>query len=123
MQLMDTIKKAIANSHQKQLGTDTSEPAKTVMTKTFKMHEDQKATIEAAIEKAKEVSKTTVDTVALEFICLDYLASGNKKKGNAPAKIDATAVANLGVEAALDIFSSAFPNHNITISETAEEAA
>lgn len=44
---------------------------------TFKPHEDQKATIDAAIEKAKAASGTDIDTVALEYVCLDYLGGGH----------------------------------------------
>ena len=41
--------------------------------KTYKLHEDQAKTIDAAIEKAKATSGTSVDSAALELICLDYL--------------------------------------------------
>jgi hypothetical protein len=41
--------------------------------KTFKFHDDQVKTIDAAIEKAKATSGTSVDLAALELICLDYL--------------------------------------------------
>jgi hypothetical protein len=39
----------------------------------FKVHSGQKATIEAAIDKAKAASNTDVATVALERICVDYM--------------------------------------------------
>jgi hypothetical protein len=39
--------------------------------KTFKFHDDQVKTIDAAIEKAKATSGTSVDSAALELICLD----------------------------------------------------
>ena len=41
--------------------------------KTFKFHDDQVKTIDAAIEKAKATSGTSVDSAALELICLDYV--------------------------------------------------
>jgi hypothetical protein len=41
--------------------------------KPFKLHDDQVKTIGAAIEKAKATSGTSVDSAALELICLDYL--------------------------------------------------
>jgi hypothetical protein len=43
--------------------------------KTFKFHDDQVKTIDAAIEKAKATSGTSLDSTALELICLDS-ASG-----------------------------------------------
>ena len=41
--------------------------------KTFKLHDAQEKTIDAAIEKAKATSDTSVDSAALELICLDYV--------------------------------------------------
>jgi hypothetical protein len=76
LQLIETVKKA-------QLPGEMSEAdgeAKTVTTKTFKVHDDQRATIEAALAKCREIAQTQVDTVALEYICLDYL-NGFQGKG------------------------------------------
>jgi len=53
--------------------------ANTVTAKTFKVHEGQKQVIEAALDKAKALGETTIDTVALEYIASDYLAGGNAK--------------------------------------------
>ena len=41
--------------------------------KTYELHENQAKTIGAAIEKAKATSGASVDSAALELICLDYL--------------------------------------------------
>jgi hypothetical protein len=41
--------------------------------KTSKFHDDHLKTIDAAIEKAKATSGTSVDSAALELICLDYV--------------------------------------------------
>ena len=41
--------------------------------KAYKLHEDQAKTVEAALEKAKATSGASVDSAALELICLDYL--------------------------------------------------
>ncbi len=43
-------------------------------TLTFKPHDDQFQTIKAALDKCKQESGTKHDTVALEYICLDYLS-------------------------------------------------
>jgi hypothetical protein len=40
--------------------------------RNFKFHGDQVKTIDAAIEKAKATSGRSVDSAALELICLDY---------------------------------------------------
>ena len=51
-----------------------------VKTKIFKLHKDQQETVEEAIEVAKEACGTEFDSVALEYICLDFLGSPSKKK-------------------------------------------
>ena len=49
--------------------------------KTFKFHDDQVKTIDAAIEKAKATSGTSVDSPALELICLDYVRGQTRAAG------------------------------------------
>jgi len=70
--LLETVKAAKNKAAQTAL-TDQSETPKVVTTLTFKVHSDQKVNIDNALEKAKGVSGTEVATVALEYICLDYL--------------------------------------------------
>ena len=69
LQLIETVRKAQQPGEM----TEADGEAKTVTTKTFKVHDDQRATIEAALAKCREIAQTQVDTVALEYICLDYL--------------------------------------------------
>ena len=116
LQLIETVKQHLAAEAQKALGTTaTSEPAQPVMTKTFKVHADQKKTIDEALMKAKTVSSTTVDTVALELICLDYLA------GTGTAASIAGQLQKVGLEEALAAFEAAFPSVTLT-AEIGEEA-
>ena len=110
LQLIETVKAHKAQGAPKALEDQTS---KTVTTKTFKVHEDQKATIEAAIDKAKEDSGTAVDTAALEFICLDYLGGQSL----------ADRLKKLGLEAALEAVEKAFPNVNISVEIDDDTAA
>lgn len=79
-----------------------------VSTKTFKVHTDQKATIEAALDKARKEASTPHDTVALEFICLDYLGAAPK----ALPLVDMLKKAEL--DAALQAFADAFPEVQLT---------
>lgn len=91
-------------------GTEAQPPADEqpkVTTKTFKVHPDQKKTIETALKKAKEVSGTEVDTVALEFICLDYMA-GNAK----PLE---TQLKDIGLQEAIEKFNTAFPEAQLAL--------
>ncbi len=106
--LTEMVKKAKqSESGTKELSSDTS--SATVTTKTFKLHEDQKETVEAALSKAKDDSGTDVDTVALEFICLDFL--GSKKK----AKPIAEQLKDAGIDAALEALNAAFPDTDFSV--------
>lgn len=87
------------------------------VTKTFKLNPDQKETIEAAIEKAKEKSNTTVDTVALEYVCLEYLSNKQlsldqqigRLDGYSLQKLIVTLFKDVGFTAALTAVARAFP--------------
>jgi hypothetical protein len=50
--------------------------AKTITTKTFKLHEDQKQVVHNALKKASDETGSTVEAVNLEAICQNYLGSG-----------------------------------------------
>lgn len=102
LQLAETIK---ASQNSDKALTDETSSAPTTTTKTFKVHSGQKETIEAAIVKAKEQAQTTVDTVALENICLDYLSSPTLKQK----------LKDLGIEAAITLLTEVFPEADITV--------
>lgn len=97
-----------------ELSTDgTTDPDSSgVSTITFKVHPDQKETIKQAVEQAMEEASTEFKGVALEAICMNYLAGGSTKKAPAPSlqslmeKMDALDV--------LEAFEVVFPNINIT---------
>jgi len=55
-------------------GADDDSGVPKVSSMTFKMHDDQKETVIAALDKAKDESNTEHNNVALESICMDYLA-------------------------------------------------
>ena len=107
--LVETVKNAKAKNAQGQV---TDETSKTVTTMSFKVHSDQKSTIEAAIDKAKGQSGTDVGTVALEFICLDFMGGQTL----------AERMKKAGVENALKALEAAFPGMNFDVS-MAEEAS
>ena len=81
-----------------------------VTTKTFKLHEDQKSTVEAALAKAREASGTKVDTVALEFIALDFLGSTQKTPSSLPDQLK-----KVGIDTSLEALSKAFPTTNFAV--------
>jgi hypothetical protein len=79
--------------------------------KTFKLHDDQKATVEAAIEKAKEQLGASSDTAAFELICLDFL-------GNVlPSLKDQIQAA--GPDAAAAALKEVFPHVGIQLEQSA----
>lgn len=113
IQLQEIVKKA---KQSNSLPSDEDQQkAKETTTLTFKVHEDQKATIKLAIDKAKEVSGTTTDTVALDNICSDYLA-GNAKPLWQRLK-------ELEIDKALEVFDKAFPDVQLMLTEKADKAA
>lgn len=52
---------------------EAKEQVSSLVTKTFKLHEDQKETLDDALEMAKEQGNTEHDSVALEYICSNYI--------------------------------------------------
>jgi hypothetical protein len=102
LQLVETVKNATKGQTEgpKSLEDQT---CKTVTTWTFKLNADQKATIEAALQKAKVQSGTTFDTAALEFICLDFL--GGAKLPSVEDRMMA-----VGIHATAKAFEEAFPD-------------
>ena len=109
LQLMEIV------ANHKKAGTPHAiedQTSKVVTTLTFKVHEDQKAGIQMAIEKAKEAAGTTVNTVALESICMDYMASQTMKQ-----KAQA-----MGAEAWLTIAAEVWPDLTINVEMTDKAA-
>jgi hypothetical protein len=128
--LVNTVKEAVKKGNAPaQLEDQTTS---VVTTMTFKVHTDQKATIEAAIDKAKGIAQTDVSTVALEYICLDYMggqtmaqrlqAVGPAQSGKAVKKAFAdeatlaVLMKELGLEEGLNAIAAAFPGINIDVS-------
>jgi hypothetical protein len=102
LQLIETVKNFKQKDAPKALEDQSS---KTVTTMTFKVHEDQKEIVKTALQKAKDESGTTVDTAALEFICMDYIGGQSM----------ADKLKKMGLEAALEAVEKAFPNTNISV--------
>jgi|GEM_PF-2314087 len=107
--LIETVKKS--KSKPESHLDDKMKEAKTLTTKTFKLHADQRETIEQALSQVKEQTHTEYDAVALELICADYMSSPTLAKK----------LQSLGLEAALAQVEKAFPQANITVE--LEEAA
>jgi hypothetical protein len=104
IQLTETVK-TVKNAKAKDNAPAITGEAKVVTTMTFKVHSDQKATIEAAIAKAKEAAGSDVSTAALEFICMDYLG------GMDPVE----RLQKMGAQKAFDAIGKAYPNFQIDV--------
>ncbi|MCA1777756.1 MAG: hypothetical protein LC676_19765 [Loktanella sp.] len=102
IQLIETVK-AYKQGHSGQIGSHGGD---VVSTKTFKLHADQKQTVEDALKKAKDEAGTTYDTAALEFICMDYM--GSQKL--------AAKLKKIGTDHALAALEEAFPELDIEVS-------
>ena len=83
-----------------------------VSTITFKVHPDQKETIKEAVEKAQEEADTEFKGVALEAICINYLAGGSTKKVKAPSL--QSIMEKNSPEAVLEAFEAIWPEINLT---------
>jgi hypothetical protein len=56
--------------------SEKKNPMNNTVSKTFKLHADQKEIVEAALKHAKEKSGTAHDTVALELIAQQFMGTG-----------------------------------------------
>lgn len=118
LQLIEYIAKQTAGTDSSNSTETAQDAAKQTTTMTFKVHADQKETVEEALTKAKHASGTEVNGAALEYICLDYL-------GSAPKVIDMTAVMkSKALEDVLQSLQEAFPTlvMQASLYETVEEA-
>lgn len=94
--------------------------AKATTTMTFKLHEDQKTTVRDALDKAKHESATDVDSVALEYIAMDYLGSSKLKAVTTLKEL----MEGKSVEEVLQVFEEVFPTVVLqaAVYDTVEEA-
>lgn len=88
------------------VGKDAKAEAVKVTSMTFKLHEDQKATVREALDLCKHQTGTEFDNVALEHICLEFLGGESKL-----AKIPSLKELMVGksAEEVLTIFGEVFP--------------
>lgn len=113
LQLQEAIKYAAS------LLNPTSEVAqeegpKNLTTITFKVYEDQKDTIKDAIKKAKVEASTEFDNVAIECICMSYLAGGSAPKKSKPINMS-DEIKKLGYEETIMLVGTLFPELDISV--------
>lgn len=94
-------------------GGTTDPDTSGVSTITFKVHPDQKETINEAVDQALEESGTEFKGVALEAICMNYLAGGSTKGATKPLSLQAT-MEKYSAEQVLEAFEAIWPEINLT---------
>lgn len=123
IQLIEYIKKQQA-SGDKDDGA-AAEDAKKVSSMTFKVHDDQKELINQALEKAKKEAGTEFPAVALEAVCMDYLAGPSKAKDAVSDKEEKKAkpttddlknlMENFTWQDVLGVFEKIWPDVDLTV--------
>ena len=83
-----------------------------VSTITFKVHPDQKETIKEAVDQAMEDSDTEFKGVALEAICMNFLAGGSTKDAPKPLSLQGT-MEKYSAEQVLEAFEAIWPEINV----------
>lgn len=117
LQLQELIKAEVAKQEEKDEEEEGSEAKETtkaaaITTLTFKLHEDQKVTVRAALEKAKQEVNSEFDTVALEAICVGYL--GGSVAAIKTGKSLKDHMSDMKFEDVLEVFEQVFPDVEIT---------
>lgn len=114
---------AYVKEMQKPEGAMVQKEVKTIINKTFKLHEDQKETVEAALEKSRGEMGTENDTVALEHICIEYLSQTSKAKPKAltlhqqfKAIMEKHGNTEAAVEEIFGVFGELFPDVDVSVS-------
>jgi len=100
---------------------DAAAPTSEVTNMTFKLHTDQKATVQAALDKAKAELHTEFDTVALDGIATQYLSGGAI---TAPVKVSLIELMQKHtVEEVLAAFEAVFPHIDLYVKEAGDDNA
>ena len=91
-----------------------------VSSMTFKMHDDQKDVVTAALDKAKDEASTEHNNVALEAICTDYLAGPSTPKSEA-GSVEPTLeglqalMENFNYIQVLEVFEKIWPDIDVAV--------
>jgi hypothetical protein len=113
---------------EKQKGKTATEQApaevKTITTKTFKLHEDQKQLVQDGLKKASEETGSAVDAVNLEAVFQSYMGGGLAFADVAQAMAYAakhTSDAALFVQKQIAMMEKLFPQLSIAVEITFKE--
>ncbi len=118
-QIIELVKQHLSASGGAVVGGSTA-----TRVRSFKLHDDQAETVNAAIEKMKKLSNTPDDSAALAAICLDYVGGPTLQErfvGLKPSAVATTfsdVLNNLDRHTAVAILRSmcAMGTHDVTMS-------
>lgn len=119
IQLIDYIKNLDVDGGE-DTGKTTDDSAK-LTTMTFKLHEDQKETVQAALDKAMKDSNTDVASVALDYICMAFLETKTGKKKAVKQKTFAQLAKEMGDEKAFNAMGDIFPQYDIQVTPVEDQ--
>lgn len=106
LQLIDHIKESTKGENASN-SPEKATTASSTTTMTFKLHEDQKATVREALDKAKHETGTEFDAVALEAMALDFLGGESKLKTQPTLQ---ELMKGKSAEEVLEAFGEVFPD-------------
>lgn len=112
LQLIELVRAAKVGILDK--SDETPEAPKNVTSFSVKVHPDQKTTIQNAIEKAKKEANTEFPGVALDAICMGYLAGATGGTKAAKPKSLKAVMEGYTYEEVLDTFGAVWPDIDIT---------
>jgi hypothetical protein len=105
---------------------DTGQMSKTITTKTFKLHADQKELVEDVLLKVSEVTGSDVDSVNLEAVFQAFLGGGGMNADVSDAMAYAAKHADdplVFVEKQVATLQNLFPQLNIAFEITPKNSA
>lgn len=115
LQLHEVVKLAQANVSSGETEDVSPDGVETTTTTiSFKVHKDQKETIRQALDKAKGETGTEFDAVALEGICMNYLAGGKVTKKVKPKTL-AEVFDGYSAEEVLQAFGQKWPDIDVEV--------
>lgn len=115
IQLIDYIKNL--GSADPKSNKNKDDKSLKLTTITFKVHEDQKETIQSALDKAMTENKTDATSVALDYICMNFLEAKAGKKKIVKQKTLLQLLKAGEEQEVFDVIGKAFPQYDISVDD------
>lgn len=110
---------ALLKSEKAKAEGESAATTSTTQTMKFKLQNDQIATVQNALAKAKGEVGTEYDNVALETICAGYLGGTIQvQAAQSPEDMVKTALGAIGWEKVFGVIGEVYPNLNVDVKES-----